>query len=284
MTTSSTPGNLAPGNDAAPGSQAPYAKTLTPGHDPDGGKYRGKAGFDAHVRRIAAVDLQQRAVPFPLRRIPLLLRIHPPGSDGPHRLCHPLFALLLLQVERHLLPAARLRFGERLLDRPCHLQSTDATGEILARGIERIGQSGHVGLFQVHEFPDRNRQQPLRTRVPQLPEHLPAGRYFVLRVPVDELYDRHLPGTTQTPEQLGRLPVLSLVLPTTGSRPDRPGQRLHSPDPTKPAAGHARNVRHGRIPDPDRLIQKKPSFRTISHSTSSIVSSTSRCSTPGSNA
>lgn len=29
---------------------------------------------------------------------------------------------------------------------------------------------------------------------------------------------------------------------------------------------------------------KKPSFRTISHSTSSIVSSTSRCSTPGSNA
>ncbi len=123
------PENLAPGNDAAPGSQAPYAKTLTPGHDPDGGKYRGKAGFDAHVRRIAAVDLQQRAVPFPLRRIPLLLRIHPPGSDGPHRLCHPLFALLLLQVERHLLPAARLRFGERLLDRPCHLQSTDATGE-----------------------------------------------------------------------------------------------------------------------------------------------------------
>ena len=94
------------------------AKTLTPGHDPDGGKYRGKAGFDAHVRRIAAVDLQQRAVPFPLRRIPLLLRIHPPGSDGPHRLCHPLFALLLLQVERHLLPAARLRFGERLTGSP----------------------------------------------------------------------------------------------------------------------------------------------------------------------
>ena len=195
---------------------------------------------------------------------------------------HPLFALLLLQVERHLLPAARLRFSERLLDRPCHLQSADATGEILARGIEHIGQSGHVGLFQIYEFPDRNRQQPLRTRVPQLPEHLPAGRYFVLRIPVDELYDRHLPGTTQTPEQLGRLPVLSLVLPATGSRPDRPGQRLHSPDPTKPAAGHARNVRHGRIPDPDRLIQKSRHFGL--YLTSSIVSSTSRCSTPGSNA
>ncbi len=51
----------------------------------------------------------------------------------------------------------------------------------------------------------------------------------------------------------------------------------------KPHRRDARNVRHGRIPDPHRVCSRRRSFRTISRSTSSIASSTSRCSTRGSN-
>ena len=89
-----------------------------------------------------------------------------------------------------------------------------------------------------------------------VPEHLPAGRHLVLRLPVDELHHRRLPRPAQAPVQLARLPVLPLVLPAAGGRPDRPRPRLHPADPPESRRRHTRHVRHGRLPDPHGAVQE----------------------------
>ena len=157
------------------------------------GRHHRQAPGAVCLRRLLAADFQQRAVPVPLRGIPARLQRLPPRADGPHRLRHRLLALFLLQVERHLFPAARLRRGERLLDRPGHLPGALPVDETLAGGIERRGEPRHAGVFQVHELPHRHLQPAVRTRLPAIPEHLPPGRHLVLRFPVDELHHRHLP-------------------------------------------------------------------------------------------
>ena len=87
--------------------------------DPPGHRQPPRASRGAaRLRRLVAADLQQRPLSVPFRRLHARLRRAAPRDDGPHRLRDPLLALLLLQVERHLLSAADLRRDERLPDRP----------------------------------------------------------------------------------------------------------------------------------------------------------------------
>ncbi len=131
-------------------------------------------------------------------------------------------------------PAADLRRHERLPHRPRHGPHRKPGRPPLARSVERRGEPRHARLLQVHQLPDRHRQPDVRAGIHAVPEHLPARRHLVLRLPVDELHDRRLPPPAAAPHELVRLPLLPR------------SSRSSSPDPSSAPATSSR--RSGRIP------------------------------------
>ena len=215
---------------------------------------------NTQLRSAAPDPVFQRAVSVPVRRLRLFLPIHAAGGHAANDLCRAVFALFLLQNQRTVPVPAGRHVGLGLRHRPLPVCRPEAIAAQMARSAEPYDRHRRAVLFQIHELFHRPAQRRFGTRLARFPKHFPARRNLVFHVPVNQLHHRPVQTADRSGRPVDRLPVLSVVLPATGSRPDCQSEGFHAANPPEADRRNARNVRHGNLPDHIGSFQKSHYF------------------------